>query len=60
MSISEPEGWNFSDKTKLHTSNLDSSYSDDSSDDEQLFSKTKTIKKKKFKKPVKKEKITDD
>ena len=41
MSISEPEGWNFSDKNKLHTSNLDSSSSDDSSDDEQLFSKTK-------------------
>ena len=60
MSISEPEGWNFSDKAKLHISNLDSSSSEDSSDDEQLFSKTKTIKKKKFKKPVKKEKITDD
>jgi hypothetical protein len=60
MSISEPEGWNFSDKTKLHTSNLDSSSSDDSSDDEQLFSKTKTIKKKKFKKPVEKEKILID
>jgi hypothetical protein len=60
MSISEPEGWNFSDKAKLHISNLDSSSSDDSSDDEQLFSKTKTIKKKKFKKPVEKEKILID
>ena len=43
MSISEPEAWAFSDSksTKLHISNLDSSSSDDSSDDEQLFSKTK-------------------
>ncbi len=60
MSISEPEGWNFSDKTKLHISNLDSSSSDDSSDDEQLFSKTKTLKAKRFKKIVKKEEVTKE
>tara|TARA_B100000073_G_scaffold331527_1_gene321000 strand:+ start:10029 stop:10211 length:183 start_codon:yes stop_codon:yes gene_type:complete len=60
MSISGPEGWNFYDKTKLHASNLDSSSSDDSSDDEQIFSKTKTIKAKRFKKIVKKEEITKD
>ena len=60
MSISEPEGWNFSDKAKLHISNLDSSSSDDSSDDEQLFSKTKTLKAKRFKKIVKKEEVTKE
>jgi hypothetical protein len=61
MSISEPEAWTFSEnKNKLHVSNFDTSSSDDSSDDEQLFSKTKTIRKKKFKKLVKKEEITTD
>ncbi len=59
MSISEPEAWNFSD-TKLKVSNIETSSSADSSDDEQLFSKTKTIRKKKFKKLVKKEEITSD
>jgi|TARA_R110001583_G_scaffold33471_1_gene113040 hypothetical protein len=59
MSISEPEAWTFSD-TKLHISNLDSSSSDDSSDDEQLFSKTKTLKGKRFKKIVTKEEVTKE
>jgi len=58
MSISEPDGWTFSEnKSKLHISNLDSSSSDDSSDDEALFSKTKSIETKKFKKIVKKEEV---
>jgi hypothetical protein len=58
MNISEPEPWNLSD-TKFKVSNIETSSSDDSSDDE-LFSKTKTIRKKKFKKLVKKEEITPD
>lgn len=60
MSISEPEAWSFSDKAKLHISNLDSSSSDDSSDDEQFFSKTKTLKGKRFKKIVTKEEVTKE
>jgi len=59
MNISGPEPWNLSD-TKFKVSNIETSSSDDSSDDEQLFSKTKTIRKKKFKKLVKKEEITPD
>tara|TARA_B000000565_G_C23441322_1_gene244206 strand:+ start:79 stop:273 length:195 start_codon:yes stop_codon:yes gene_type:complete len=59
MSISEPEAWSLS-AGKLKVSNIETSSSDDSSDDEQLFSKTKTIRKKKFKKLVKKEEITSD
>ena len=58
MNISEPEPWNLSD-TKFKVSNIETSSSDDSSDDE-LFSKTKTIRKKKFKKLVKKEEIAPD
>lgn len=58
MNISEPEPWNLLD-TKFKVSNIETSSSDDSSDDE-LFSKTKTIRKKKFKKLVKKEEITPD
>jgi hypothetical protein len=58
MNISGPEPWNLSD-TKFKVSNIETSSSDDSSDDE-LFSKTKTIRKKKFKKLVKKEEITPD
>lgn len=58
MNISEPEPWNLSD-TKFKVSNIETSSSDDSSDDE-LFSKTKTIRKKKFKKLVKKEEISPD
>ena len=43
MSTSEPEAWSFSeDKFKKYES--ENSSSEDSSDDEQLFSKTKTIK----------------
>ena len=62
MSISEPEAWAFSDSksSKLHISNLDSSSSDDSSDDEQLFSKTETLKGKRFKKIVTKEEVTKE
>ena len=54
--VSEPEGWSFSNtKFKIYESGLSSS--DDSSDDEELFSKTKSIKKKKFKKVVEKEEL---
>jgi hypothetical protein len=54
MDISEPEAWSFSEsKFKMYESG--SSSSDDSSDDEQLFTKMKTIKTKKFKKVVEKE-----
>jgi len=57
MSTSEPEAWSFSDdKFKKYES--EKSSSEESSDDEQLFSKTKTIKTKKFKKLVKKEKLS--
>jgi len=57
MSTSEPEAWSFSeDKFKKYES--ENSSSEDSSDDEQLFSKTKTIKAKKFKKHVKNEKLS--
>jgi len=49
MNTSEPEGWSFSNtKFKIYESGLSSS--DDSSDDEDLFSKTKSIKKKNLKK----------
>jgi hypothetical protein len=55
MSTSEPEAWSFSDdKFKKYES--EKSSSEESSDDEQLFSKT--IKTKKFKKLVKKEKLS--
>lgn len=58
MSISEPEAWTFSnDKFKTYESGVISS-SEESSDDEQFFTKNKTIKKKKFKKLVEKEKLS--
>ena len=44
MSTPEPDGWSFSN-TKFKVYESFSSSSDDSSDDEDLFSKTKTIKK---------------
>jgi hypothetical protein len=57
MSTSEPEAWTFSgDRFKRYETELSSS--EDSSDDEDLFSKTKNIKKKKFKKTVEKEKLS--
>jgi hypothetical protein len=57
MSTSEPEAWSFSeDKFKKYES--ENSSSEESSDDEQLFSKTKTIRTKKFKKYVKNEKLS--
>jgi|TARA_B110000259_G_C13968829_1_gene383831 hypothetical protein len=57
MSTWEPEAWSFSDDTfKKFESHVSSS--DDSSDDEQLFSKMKTLKKKKFKKKVEREKLS--
>ena len=56
MSTSEPEGWSFSN-TKLKVYDSGTSSSEDSSDDEQIFSKIKTIKKKKFKKIVHKEEL---
>ena len=56
MSTSEPEAWSFSNtKFKIYESGTSSS--EDSSDDEQLFTKTKTIKKKRFKKVVEKEEL---
>jgi hypothetical protein len=54
MSTSEPEGWSFSN-TKFKVYDSGTSSSEDSSDDEELFSKMKTLKKKKFKKVVQKE-----
>ena len=56
ISTSEPEGWSFSG-TKFKIYDSGTSSSDDSSDDEQIFSKMKTIKKKKFKKIVEKEEL---
>ena len=56
MSTSEPEGWSFSN-TKFKVCDSGTSSSEDSSDDEQIFSKIKTIKKKKFKKIVHKEEL---
>jgi hypothetical protein len=56
MSIYEPEAWSFSDKGfKSYESDISSS--EDSSDDEQFFSKTKIIKAKKFKKIVEKQEL---
>jgi hypothetical protein len=53
----EPKAWSFSeDKFKKYESEVSSS--EDSSDDEQLFSKMKTLNKKKFKKKVEKEKLS--
>jgi len=53
----EPKAWSFSeDKLKKYESEVSSS--EDSSDDEQLFSKMKTLNKKKFKKKVEKEKLS--
>lgn len=58
MSISEPEAWTFSgDKFKTYDSEVVSS-SEDSSDDENVFTKIKNLKKKKFKKIVEKEKLS--
>ena len=59
MGISEPEAWSFSE-TKFKMYESGSSSSDDSSDDEQLFSKTKTLKGKRFKKIVTKEEVTKE
>lgn len=58
MSISEPEAWTFSGDTfKTYDSGIISS-SEDSSDDEQVFTRIKNLKKKKFKKIVEKEKLS--
>ena len=54
MSTSEPEGWSFSN-TKFKVYDSGTSSSEDSSDDEELFSKMNTLKKKKFKNIVQKE-----
>lgn len=56
MSTSEPEGWSFSN-TKFKVYDSGTSSSEDSSDDEPIFSKIKSIKKKKFKKVVQKEEL---
>jgi hypothetical protein len=52
--ITEPEPWTFSHSNR-GTYEYENSSGTESSDDEQLFSKTKTIGKKKFKKLVRKE-----
>lgn len=57
MSTSEPEAWSFSETKFKAYDGTGTSSSEDSSDDEQLFAKTKTLKKKKFKKFVKKEEL---
>lgn len=57
MSNSEPEPWSFTNDT-FRKYESETSSSEESSDDEQLFSKTKNIKVKKFKKTVKKEKLS--
>ena len=57
MSNSEPEPWSFTNDT-FRKYESETSSSEESSDYEQLFSKTKTIKVKKFKKTVKKEKLS--
>lgn len=58
MSISEPEAWTFTDDTfKTYDTEVTSS-SEDSSDDEHIFTRMKYLKKKKFKKIVEKEKLS--
>jgi hypothetical protein len=56
MSTYEPEAWSFSEKG-FKSYDSDTSSSEDSSDDEQIFSKMKTIKTKKFKKIVEKQEL---
>lgn len=57
MNNSEPEAWTFSeDKFKIYEK-VDTSSSEDSSEDEQIFSKSRCIKKKKFKKNVEREEL---
>jgi hypothetical protein len=58
MSISEPEAWSFTEKDGFKSYESETSSYEDSSDDENIFSKTKTIKTKKFKKYVEKEKLS--
>ena len=58
MSTSNPEGWTVSEYKSfkaLGDDDSDTSTDGDSSDDEQLFAKTKTIMKKKFKRVRKEE-----
>jgi hypothetical protein len=55
MNISEPEAWSFSGGD---TYDYVSSSSDDSSDDEAIFTRMKLVNKKKFKKIVEKEKLS--
>ncbi len=57
MTVWEPDGWNFSNtKTKLTIlGNDQDSDTTDSSDDEQLFTKSKTLRKKRYKKIDKEE-----
>jgi hypothetical protein len=58
MSTSVPEGWTISEYKSFKATgddDTDSSTDGDSSDDEQIFSKTKTIVKKKFKRIHKEE-----
>jgi hypothetical protein len=55
MSISEPEPWSFNDEDQFKKYESEGSSTDDS-DDEEIFSKK--IKGKKFKKIVKKEKLS--
>jgi len=57
MTVWEPDGWNFSNtKTKLIVlGNDQDSDTTDSSDDEQLFTKSKILRKKRYKKIDKEE-----
>jgi len=49
MSTSEPDAWTFSgDKFKIYDS--ETSSSEDSSDDEQIFAKSNVVRKTKYKK----------
>ena len=56
MTLWEPDGWNFSDtKTKLTVLESDGDSDTESSDDEPLFTKSKTLRKKRYKKIDKEE-----
>lgn len=56
MTVWEPDGWNFSDtKTKLTVLASDGDSDTDSSDDEPLFTKSKILRKSRYKKISKEE-----
>jgi len=56
MTVWEPDGWNFSDtKTKLTVLESDGDSDTESSDDEQLVTKSKKLRKSRYKKSDKEE-----